>query len=79
MTGRTTLERFVIEEQRRAPGATGELSGLLLDLSVGLKTISALIARGRLAGALGDAASDNGQGERQKKLDVLANDLLLNA
>lgn len=79
MRSRPTLEKFAIEEQRRAPGATGELSGLLLDLSVGIKEISGLVARGRLAGALGDAASVNGQAGPQKKLDVLANDILLDA
>lgn len=79
MTSRTALGKFAIEEQRRTPGATAELGALLLDLATALKEISALVARGRLAGALGDAASDNGQGERQKKLDVLANGLLLSA
>jgi fructose-1,6-bisphosphatase I/sedoheptulose-1,7-bisphosphatase/fructose-1,6-bisphosphatase I len=75
----TTLGRFVIEEQRRAPGATGEFSALLLDLATALKEIAALVARGALAGALGDAESWNGQGERQKKLDVRANEILLGA
>ncbi len=79
MASRTTLGKFVIEEQRRALGATGEFSALLLDLATALKEIAALIARGALAGALGEAASDNALGERQKKLDVLANELLLGA
>jgi fructose-1,6-bisphosphatase len=74
---RTTLGKFIIEEQRRSPGATGELSAMLMDVSTAIKEIAALIARGRLAGALGDAGSANGQGEAQKKLDVLANELLL--
>lgn len=79
MTNKTTLARFVIEEQRRVGGATGEFSALLLDLATALKQIASLIARGRLAGALGDADTDNSQGERQKKLDVLANEILLRA
>lgn len=79
MTGRTTLAKFVLEEQRRARGATGEFSALLLDLATALKEISALLARGTLAGALGQAASENGQGERQNKMDVLANHILLRA
>jgi fructose-1,6-bisphosphatase I/sedoheptulose-1,7-bisphosphatase len=77
MNSRMTLGRFVIEEQRRAPGATGEFSSLLLDLATALKEIAALVARGKLAGALGEAESWNGQGERQKKLDLLANEILL--
>ncbi len=77
MTARTTLGRFIIEEQRRSPGATGEFSAVLMDLATALKEIAALIARGRLAGALADAGSQNGQGEEQQRLDVLANELLL--
>ncbi|HSN93215.1 MAG TPA: class 1 fructose-bisphosphatase [Anaeromyxobacteraceae bacterium] len=79
MRNRTTLAKFVIEEQRRACGATGEFSALLLDLATALKQIAALLARGRLAGALGPAATANSQGERQQKLDVLANEILLSA
>ncbi len=79
MIGRTTLGKFVIEEQRRAPGATGALSALLLDLATATKQISAVLARGRLAGALGDAGAEAAQGERPEKLDVLANELLLGA
>ncbi len=79
MTGRTTLAKFVIEEQRRAPGATGEFSALLVDLATALKGISVLLGRGAISGALGDAGTENGQGERQKTMDVLANEILLGA
>ncbi len=79
MTSRTTLGKFVIEEQRRAVGATGEFSALLLDLATALKEISALVSRGALAGALGVSGRESSHGEGQKKLDVLANDLLLHS
>ncbi len=82
MSGRTTLGRFVIEEQRRAPGATGEFSSLLLDLATALKEIAALLARGALAGPPGDGADGNpanGGGERRRKADALANEILLGA
>ncbi len=79
MTSRTTLGKFVIEEQRRALGATGEFSGLLLDLATALKEIASVLARGALAGALGEVGSENGPGDRQKKMDVLANEVLLRA
>lgn len=75
---RATLARFVTEEGRRAPEAA-DLGTLLLDLAGALKTIGGLLARGALAGVLEDVASENGQGERQKKMDVLANELLLDA
>ncbi|MDR1647164.1 MAG: class 1 fructose-bisphosphatase [Zoogloeaceae bacterium] len=41
--------------------------------------IAALTAQGALAGILGEAGHENVQGEAQKKLDVLANDLMLAA
>lgn len=43
------------------------------------KTISQLLRKGALADILGEAGNQNVQGEDQKKLDVLANDLLLDA
>ena len=43
------------------------------------KTISQLLRKGALADILGEAGNQNIQGEEQKKLDVLANDLLLDA
>ena len=75
--GRTTLNKFIIEEQRRAPGATGEFSSLLNDLVTACKVIAQTVSRGALAGVLGSAERVNVQGEEQKKLDVLANEILL--
>jgi hypothetical protein len=43
------------------------------------KTISVAVGKGALGGVLGDAGSGNIQGEAQKKLDVIANDVLLEA
>jgi fructose-1,6-bisphosphatase I/sedoheptulose-1,7-bisphosphatase len=77
VTGRATLGRFLAEEQRRTPGLAPELASLLLDLASAVKEIGALLSRGALAGVLGDAGSANAQGERQKKLDLLANDVLV--
>jgi fructose-1,6-bisphosphatase len=75
--GRTTLNKFIIEEQRRAPGATSEFSALLNDLVTACKVIAQAVARGALAGDLGEAGGTNVQGEQQKKLDVLANEILI--
>jgi len=75
--GRITLNKFIIEEQRHAPGATGEFSALLNDLVTACKVIALSVAKGGLAGVLGDAGTQNIQGERQQKLDVLANDVLI--
>jgi fructose-1,6-bisphosphatase I len=72
-----TLDRFILEEQRFSPGSTGELSLLLLRLGVAAKRIAAALAGAGLSQSLGYAGSSNSQGEEQKKLDVLANDILL--
>jgi fructose-1,6-bisphosphatase I/sedoheptulose-1,7-bisphosphatase/fructose-1,6-bisphosphatase I len=79
MEGRTTIHRFIIEEQRKVPGATGELSAVLTDLVSALKAIAAAVGNGQIAGLLGDVPSSNSSGERQKKLDVVANEILLRA
>jgi fructose-1,6-bisphosphatase I len=58
-------------------GADASLKALILSLGAACAEISALVARGALADVLGSAGAENVQGEVQKKLDVLANDLLL--
>ena len=79
--GRTTLTRYTIEEEHKHPGASGEFSGLLNSLATSIKIISNQVNRGALVGALGNANADgavvNVQGEVQKKLDVISNDVML--
>jgi fructose-1,6-bisphosphatase len=79
--GRKTLTRYTIEEEHKHPGASGEFSGLLNSLATAIKIISNQVNKGALVGALGnagtDAASINIQGEVQKKLDVMSNDVML--
>lgn len=81
LDGRTTLTQFIIEEQRRVIGATGDFTGLLHDIVTACKCIGNAVSRGALAGALGkhgdDAGAVNVQGETQKKIDVIANDVML--
>lgn len=59
--------------------APTDLSALINALLAGCIQISCEVRRGALAGILGEAGSDNVQGEHQKKLDVIANDILLAA
>jgi fructose-1,6-bisphosphatase I len=73
----TTITQFISEEQRRAPGATGEFTALLNDIVTACKMISNQVNHGALVGALGSAGSENVQGETQKKLDVLSNEIFL--
>jgi fructose-1,6-bisphosphatase I/sedoheptulose-1,7-bisphosphatase len=79
MSDKTTLARFIIENEREAPGACGGLGRLLLELASAIKEIAAICSRGALAGALGDSGTENGQGDRQKTLDLLANEIVLGA
>jgi fructose-1,6-bisphosphatase I len=73
----TTLTQFIIEEQRRIAGATGDFTGLLNDIVTACKVISNAVNKGALVGVLGSAGAENVQGETQKKLDVLSNDILI--
>jgi len=77
--GRATLTQFLIEQRRRAPGATGDLNALITDVSLACKAISRKVAYGALGGVLGSAGSDNVQGEEQKQLDVISNQIFLRA
>jgi fructose-1,6-bisphosphatase I len=72
-----TLDRFILEEQRSFPGSTGELSLLLMRLGVAGKRIASALARAGLTNSHGSTGAANVQGEEQKKLDVLANEILL--
>ncbi len=73
----TTVTQYIIEEQRRTPGATGDFTSLVNDIVIACKAIADAVNRGGLAGILGSTETENVQGEVQKKLDVIANDLFL--
>jgi len=79
LTERSTLTQFLIEERRRYPDSSGELNSLILDVALACKAIAKRIASGALTGVLGSAEVTNVQGEKQQKLDVLANDIFLRA
>lgn len=59
--------------------ATTELASTITTLATASVAISHLLDKGALAGIHGEAGGENIQGEAQKKLDVISNDLLLNA
>jgi fructose-1,6-bisphosphatase I len=73
-----TIERFIMDNERKHPEATGELSNLLYDVALGAKVIAAAIRRAGLVNILGSVGTINVQGEEQKKLDVFANDTFKN-
>src|SRR5687768_9768696 len=73
-----TVQQHIYEEQRRHhPHATGEFSWLLSGLTLATKIISAHVQRAGLSGILGSAGHSNIQGEAVQKLDVIANQALL--
>lgn len=73
----TSITQFIIEEQRHVAGATGDFTSLLNDVVTACKVISNMVNHGALVGILGSAGSENVQGETQKKLDVLSNDVFI--
>ena len=74
-----TLTQFIIEQQRGLPEASGSFTLLLNNIVTACKQISHLVNRGDLIGVLGSAESENVQGEVQKKLDIITNDIMIKA
>ena len=79
MANKVSLTQFIIEQQRGLPDASGTFSLLLNNIVTACKEISHLVNRGDLLGVLGSAESENVQGEVQKKLDIITNDIMVDA
>lgn len=78
-TSVVTIERYIIEQERLHPEATGALSGILQDLALAAKIIASKVRLAGLVDVLGEHGTDNVQGEAQKKLDVISNDIIVKA
>jgi fructose-1,6-bisphosphatase I len=78
-TSVVTIDRFIIEQERRHPEATGELSGILYDIALAAKMIASKVRMAGLVDILGATESENVQGEVQQKLDVVANEVIIKA
>lgn len=74
-----TLARHIIEQEKLHPEATGELSSLLHDLSLAAKVISLEVNKAGLVDILGFTGDNNVHGEKVKKLDMFAHDMLFTA
>jgi fructose-1,6-bisphosphatase I / sedoheptulose-1,7-bisphosphatase len=74
-----TLTQFLIEQRRKYPSASGDFNALILDVALACKTIARSVAYGALADVLGTQETVNVQGETQKKLDVISNEIFLRA
>jgi len=79
MTNKVTLTQFIIEQQRGLPDASGTFTLLLNNIVTACKEIASKVNRGQLIGVLGSASSENVQGEVQKKLDIITNEIMINS
>ncbi len=76
---RVSLTQYLVEEQRQKGLITAELRLLIEVVARACKRISYAVGKGALSGVLGEVGTENVQGESQKKLDVIANETLLEA
>ncbi|MDQ7970792.1 MAG: class 1 fructose-bisphosphatase [Oxalicibacterium faecigallinarum] len=76
---RISLTQYLIEEQRQHNNIPEELRLLTEVVGRACKTISHAVGKGALGEVLGSAESENVQGEVQKKLDIISNEILLEA
>ncbi|MDA0747633.1 MAG: class 1 fructose-bisphosphatase [bacterium] len=72
-----TIQQHILEQQRSHPTATGAFSWLLSGLTLATKIIESQVRRAGVLDVLGETGETNVQGERVKKLDMLANKTLM--
>jgi len=72
-----TLDEFIIKRQKDFQYATGELTGLLRDIGIAAKIINREVNKAGLLPILGAAKSENASGDTVQKLDLYANDKLI--
>lgn len=74
-----TITRFVLNEQSKYPESRGDFTILLSHIVLGCKFVCNAVNKAGLAKLIGLAGETNVQGEEQKKLDVLSNEVFVNA
>jgi len=74
-----TISRFLVDQQRFHPHATGAFTSLLHDIALAAKLISREVTKAGLVDLLGATDEENVHGERVQKLDVFANQVLIKA
>ncbi len=78
-TKKTSLTRYLVEQQREGGLIPGQLRLMLEVVARACKRISQAVNKGPLGDVMGSADSENIQGEMQKKLDIIANEVLIEA
>ncbi|RZB97520.1 Fructose-1,6-bisphosphatase, cytosolic isoform G [Glycine soja] len=74
-----TITRFVLNEQSKYPESRGDFTILLSHIVLGCKFVCSAVNKAGLAKLIGLAGETNVQGEEQKKLDVLSNEVFVKA
>lgn len=74
-----TLGEFIIEKQRDFKYSTGELTRLISSIRIASKIVNREVNKAGITDIIGKVGSHNIQGEEQQKLDVLANEIFINA
>jgi len=78
-TSVVTISRFLIDQERRHPQATGAFTSILHDIALAAKMISREVNMAGLVDILGRTGDENVHGEQVQKLDVYANEVLYKA
>uniref|UniRef100_UPI002605C3AE class 1 fructose-bisphosphatase n=1 Tax=uncultured Ramlibacter sp. TaxID=260755 RepID=UPI002605C3AE len=79
MSSKISLTRYLVEQQRVDGHIPAQLRLLIEVVARACKSVSQAVNKGALGGVLGSAESENVQGEMQKKLDIIANEVLIEA
>ena len=74
-----TIQRHILEGEKKHPEATGELSALLSDLTMAAKVISLEVNKAGLVDVLGFTGDQNVHGEQVKKLDIFSHKMMIHA
>lgn len=74
-----TLNRHIVEQQKHYPEATGDFTSLLTQIALAAKIISREVNKAGLVNILGFTGEKNVQGEDVKKLDIFANEKMIDA
>ncbi|NQW43478.1 MAG: class 1 fructose-bisphosphatase [Bacteroidetes bacterium] len=72
-----TLNQFISDQQNQFPFVKGSLSKIFRDIQLAAKMINRDVRKAGLIDVLGNFGETNIQGEEQKKLDVISNDVFL--
>ncbi|HMO47612.1 MAG TPA: class 1 fructose-bisphosphatase [Rubrivivax sp.] len=76
---RVSLTQYLVEQQREHGRIPGQLRLLIEVVARACKRIAIAVNKGELGGVLGSAETENVQGEMQKKLDIISNEVLIEA